>query len=152
MTARQLYVLGFAFTHDGRVALIRKKRPQWQEGRLNGIGGKVEDNESSIEAMQREFLEETGLDIKSHYWQYRGRMYGYDWSVFVYTVQIQAVENVSTQTDEEVVLVDLDNTDVLHMETIENVEALIHLCRIPVEMPSNVFPRFELNYTVHTHG
>jgi hypothetical protein len=36
------YVVGFAFDTDGRVALIRKNRPEWQAGRLNGIGGHVE--------------------------------------------------------------------------------------------------------------
>ena len=62
MNGHQLYVLGFAFTTDGRVALIQKKRPAWQAGRLNGIGGKVEGTEHSAAAMVREFREETGVD------------------------------------------------------------------------------------------
>ena len=37
------YVAGFLVSDDRYyVALIRKKRPAWQEGRLNGIGGHIE--------------------------------------------------------------------------------------------------------------
>ena len=59
------YVAGLLFesqdTKNNRVALIRKNRPEWQKGRLNAIGGKIEPAESPLEAMNREFKEETGL-------------------------------------------------------------------------------------------
>lgn len=54
------YVLGF-FTGEGKVALIRKRRPKWQAGLLNGIGGRMEPGEAPIDAMAREFREETGV-------------------------------------------------------------------------------------------
>jgi 8-oxo-dGTP diphosphatase len=55
------YVVGFAFDTDGRVALIRKNRPEWQAGRLNGIGGHVEATDRTPwGAMCREWCEETG--------------------------------------------------------------------------------------------
>lgn len=57
------YVVGFALDHRDRVALIRKKRPEWQAGLLNGIGGHVEPGESPLAAMRREFREETGCDV-----------------------------------------------------------------------------------------
>lgn len=57
------YVVGFMFDSCGAaVLLIRKNRPTWQAGKLNGIGGRVEDGETPGEAMRREFLEETGVD------------------------------------------------------------------------------------------
>ena len=38
----QEYVCGLLFSVDRtRVLLIRKRRPAWQAGRLNGVGGKV---------------------------------------------------------------------------------------------------------------
>jgi|SaaInlStandDraft_2_1057019.scaffolds.fasta_scaffold235812_1 8-oxo-dGTP diphosphatase len=61
------YVLGFYFSTDReRVALIRKKRgPKVVQGRLNGLGGKVEDSDDSNKAaMSREFLEEGGVAVK----------------------------------------------------------------------------------------
>lgn len=53
------YVLGFLFSRDfTRVVLIKKNRPSWQADKLNGIGGKVEDSDtSSLAAMIREFRE-----------------------------------------------------------------------------------------------
>ena len=59
------YVNGFLFRRDGdEVALIEKKNPEWQRGRLNGVGGKIEENETPHQAMQREFKEETGADVE----------------------------------------------------------------------------------------
>lgn len=54
------YVCGFLFYRD-TVVLIRKARPEWQRGRLNGVGGKVEPHEHPDDAMAREFREETGI-------------------------------------------------------------------------------------------
>ena len=60
----QLYVVGFLFdAARKRVLLIEKKRPAWQAGKLNGVGGKVEVGEIPERAMTREFEEETGLNF-----------------------------------------------------------------------------------------
>lgn len=59
------WVVGFLFDEDAYyVMLIRKNRPAWQAGKLNGIGGKVEQGENPSEAMVREFQEETGVTIR----------------------------------------------------------------------------------------
>ena len=56
------YVLGFMFDFEKKnVLLIEKLSPEWQKGKLNGIGGKVEQGESPLLAMYREFEEETGM-------------------------------------------------------------------------------------------
>lgn len=61
------WVVGFVFRNRNEVALVTKNRPKWQKGRLNGVGGKIEEGETSIEAMRREFQEEAGADI--HEWR-----------------------------------------------------------------------------------
>lgn len=68
------YVLGFAFTPSkGGVLLIRRARPTWQAGKLNGVGGKIEETDWCIEdAMTREFLEETGITTQESQWQLFG--------------------------------------------------------------------------------
>ena len=55
------YVVGFLFRYGGdEVALIRKTKPAWQKGLLNGVGGKIEFDEHPLTAMIREFEEEAG--------------------------------------------------------------------------------------------
>src|SRR5690606_19747163 len=39
------------------------RRPAWQAGKLNGVGGKIEPGETPADAMRREFREEADLDI-----------------------------------------------------------------------------------------
>lgn len=56
------YVCGFLFDSNARVLLIEKVRPDWQAGKLNGVGGRVEEGETEVEAMRRECQEETGID------------------------------------------------------------------------------------------
>ena len=68
------YVLGFAFTEQcNKVLLMEKNSPDWQEGQRNGIGGKVERNETIRDAMCRESMEEAYLDIP---WTYKALMRG----------------------------------------------------------------------------
>lgn len=67
---RRRYVAGLMFSDDDTyVVLVRKSHPQWQEGRLNGVGGKVEDGEQPIDAMVREFREEAGLQTAPAEWR-----------------------------------------------------------------------------------
>lgn len=47
------------FWHDGVLPLIRKSHPDWQKGRLNGIGGRAEDGEAPEQCARREWSEET---------------------------------------------------------------------------------------------
>ena len=62
------YCVGFAFSLDRRgLLLIEKRKPLWQCGRLNGIGGKIEPGETAADAMVREFDEEAGVEIER--WQ-----------------------------------------------------------------------------------
>lgn len=78
----QEYVAGFLFRQKGNgifqcegiieVALIRKIKPEWQNGLLNGIGGKIEPGEYPLGAMIREFQEEAGLYILD--WQHFATM------------------------------------------------------------------------------
>ena len=56
---KKQYVVGFMFSEDRKsVVLIRKNKPEWQAGKLNGVGGKIEPGEIPGDAMMREFIEE----------------------------------------------------------------------------------------------
>lgn len=47
------------------VVLIKKNRPDWQRNLLNGVGGKVENDESPLDAIIREFKEETSVIVNN---------------------------------------------------------------------------------------
>ena len=81
----RLYVAGFAF-HEDRVLLVEKLHPDWQAGKLNGIGGKVEPGEIALDAMIREFQEETGLRVDD--WRLFCRLTFASGVVYFYTTQV----------------------------------------------------------------
>ncbi len=58
------YVVGFAIDIIlEEVLLIKKLKPDWQKGFLNGVGGKCKDGEQAHNAITREFREEIGMCI-----------------------------------------------------------------------------------------
>jgi 8-oxo-dGTP diphosphatase len=82
------YVLGFLFDSEAQnVLLIEKKKPEWQAGRMNGIGGKIESDESPFEAMIREFKEETSWKHPLH-WKYFANLTGQGWKVWFFCSSI----------------------------------------------------------------
>lgn len=62
------YVAGFMIDRGRQVALVIKNKPEWQKGKLNGIGGKIEEDEAPAIAMWREFREETGHETDFEDW------------------------------------------------------------------------------------
>lgn len=58
----QAYTCGFMIDRHGNTILVEKLKPAWQAGKLNGIGGKIEINETPHACMRREWREETGDD------------------------------------------------------------------------------------------
>jgi 8-oxo-dGTP pyrophosphatase MutT (NUDIX family) len=54
------YALCYCIYND-ELVLIEKNKPDWQKGKLNLPGGKVEENESPMTAAVRELKEETNL-------------------------------------------------------------------------------------------
>lgn len=107
-----IYVCGFYFDHKvQRVVLIWKNKPAWQKGKLNGVGGKIENRELPIAAMRREFCEETG--ILHEEWHNLITLEGEDWRVhFFYTVgKDNEFEYAETRETEEVAKIDIESLD-----------------------------------------
>ena len=98
------YVVGFLRSRD-RILLIEKNKPDWQAGRLNGVGGHIEMGESPLTAMRREFKEEAGLDIQ--YWYKSAVMRGLNWIVHVFFAY-GPVHQATSITDEEVFVVSVN--------------------------------------------
>jgi 8-oxo-dGTP diphosphatase len=102
------YTVGFAFTHDLRmVALIHKNRgPTPVIGKLNGIGGKLELDESPVQCQRREFLEETGVDITEERWKHTVTLRKPEWMIFFFRTDLTPEEATAlrSMTDEKVEL------------------------------------------------
>jgi 8-oxo-dGTP diphosphatase len=107
--AGAVYVVGFMFNPaENAVLLLRKNRPTWQVGKLNGIGGRVEDGETPQQAMRRECVEEVGLDVDS-------------WNEFC-VLSVGPIMNASVMTDE---LPEVVNAFALPFDVIPNLKWLI---------------------------
>lgn len=62
------YTICILFKSKENILLIRKNKTIYK-GLLNGIGGKIEPNETPIEGAKREIFEETGMsNIKNLTW------------------------------------------------------------------------------------
>jgi 8-oxo-dGTP diphosphatase len=136
------YVLGFMFDAAGKkVALIQKKRPAWQAGLLNGIGGKVEPGETDLRvSMSREFCEETGVDVGPTQWKWFGRIDSPQAMVQLYYCRDTALLHLAvTTTDEEVHILSVDTLSAYI--TVPNLMALIYAALDPQQ------PSIRLTYT-----
>ncbi len=104
------YVVGFMFTTDMRqVVLIRKTRPEWQSGKLNGVGGKVEEHEETYAAMAREFREETGVQFDG--WKFFCTLLTGHEEVCFATATSGSASEVKSPTEEPVFLIDVTTVE-----------------------------------------
>ena len=123
---RQKYVVGFMLDPTlSKVVLIRKLRPEWQSGLLNGVGGKVEPGEEPLAAMHREFKEEAGVE-------------GLGWKHFLTLDTPRSnlsffrctgnVHKVATVTDEDVAVYDIPGV-MDRCDTMPNLRWCIQMAR-----------------------
>ena len=100
------YCLGFIFDQQlEKVLLIEKNKPEVFKGRLNGIGGKIEKDESGADAMVRECREETGLIIND--WKSFCSLEGEGFKVYCYYAVTDDVFNFKQMEEEFLGLYDL---------------------------------------------
>jgi 8-oxo-dGTP diphosphatase len=127
------YVVGFLFDPRGEiVVLILKNRPEWQAGKLNGVGGHIEDGEEPRDAMVREFFEETGVCVNSEDWEHIGAMYrpGPEnaFECHVFRAFSEKFNQVKTMTDEHVSVYTARSIIGSYGLTISNLPWLISMC------------------------
>lgn len=131
---RMKYSVGFLFSPDKTmVVLIKKNRPEWEKGLLNGVGGHIEENETPVEAMTREFREETGVMIPCEEWKLLTTLEGKrstkeeieEFKVWFFYAISNQFYKVKTVTDEKVIMLQLD--DLYWKPTVYNLKWLIPL-------------------------
>lgn len=129
------YCLGFVVDPSGeRVLLMEKRRPSWQAGRLNGIGGKVEGEETGVEAMVRECQEETGLSLPADQWAPLGAIAfeGGQVHVYVATGDVDAAQALTDEPMRPVKLSDAVNGLYPLVDSVQEI-----LTKIYQETPKN---------------
>lgn len=121
------YTVGFLFSTDAdpRVVLIKKTHPEWQAGKLNGVGGKMSMTESPLECIRREFKEEAGVDIKD--WDHFATLTDkINFEVYFFRAfqPMYMLMDCRTMTEEEILNIRVSN---LPCNVIENLKWLIPL-------------------------
>jgi 8-oxo-dGTP pyrophosphatase MutT (NUDIX family) len=120
------FVVGFLFSSDHKfVVLIEKKRPNWQQGFLNGIGGHIEYGETPNETMEREFEEETGCFINKKLWENFALLHNKEVEIYFFK-SVTDFFDIKTTTDEEIGIYPIIDLPFLHV--IPNLQWLIPLC------------------------
>lgn len=110
------YSIGLATYQDNAdhyIILIQKQKPDWQKGKLNFVGGKIEEGETPLECVAREFYEETGILTDEDDWLYLGRMFRQDdFECFVYKIHDangrKNLHLVNTTTEEQIIVLPLE--------------------------------------------
>ena len=125
----QFYVNGFAFSKDyKKVILMKKEKPEWQKGFLNGIGGKVEKSDSSFKnAMAREFKEETGVYTLPDSWNLFCSIRGKDFYLEFFSSQLSDKNFELAKTIELEIIKKIPIKEVFTYPTVNNLSWLIPL-------------------------
>lgn len=122
------YVAGFVFSPDSQaVALIRKNKPEWQKGKLNGIGGKIEEGEDPLAAMVREFHEEAKGNTQIRGWNQflvMGDDRTFEVTFFAAFGNVDAIESAE---EEKIEVVPVAGIHPLRTDMIENIPWLVAL-------------------------
>jgi len=135
--AHARYVVGFLLVEGmPSVLLIRKKRPQWQAGRLNGPGGKVEPGETFLDAMRREFEEEIGVRVErwEHFVTLRGEEKAgqpYEVAFFRGSVTLGGAHYIIDDARQYEEQPEWVRTDPLPSDVLPNLRFLIPMARYP---------------------
>lgn len=141
-----VYSLGFAFDkYFDNVILIQKNRPEWQAGKLNGVGGKFENFDKDTQHTQaREFGEETGIQTNPEDWKIFATMYS---DIFIvdcfWTVLDDSFNTFTSVTDEVVHRVPV--RDLYSFLTCPNVPLLISMA-LNGDVRSGKISKIPLNY------
>ncbi len=124
------YVLGIVILIDknistkrGNIIVIKKVKPEFIKGKITFPGGKVMNNEYPLDAIKREFKEETSIEIPNKNWTFLTQDMGDDWCLnvfysFLYKDDINEFNlfySAKTMEEEEIFI--LNTSDILTDES-----------------------------------
>ena len=125
----QVYAVGFLHDDQG-VVLVRKNRPEWQAGLLNGVGGHFEEYDHyPLNTMIREFHEEAGVRVEG--WEHFLTLKGPYATIWCYALKDDwdLMSMIDSQTDEQVSLYTFEELETGQEQTVPNLKWIIPLMR-----------------------
>lgn len=137
--ARPLWHIAFQQT-----LVVLKKRPDWQAGRYNLPGGKIEEGETPQDAARRELREETGVESDPP--RVLGQVFGNDYTMYVCDcpypgyVRHPFIPHPFAPTDEPASWLDLEVVLTSPL-VLPSLRLLVPLCRARAE-----------GWTIYDHG
>lgn len=142
------FCLGFAFPtvelSREEVVLIRKEKPDFQKGKLNGIGGKVENGETGVGAMVREFREETGVDTLAEEWKHVCTFIIEDCHIHVFTSNHCRFGACRTMEEEQIMIRQVSS--LWSYYKMENLGWLVPMCLTALQNPGCFHPLLVEDY------
>jgi 8-oxo-dGTP diphosphatase len=136
----------FLLSND--VVLIKKNRPNWQKGKLNGVGGLVRENENVKQAMIREFKEETAIEHELWDRFAIGTSNDETERVHFYRTLSHKYDFVVTKEEEQVFIIPFDQLN--DFPLIYNLKWLIELALVLIHWKLN-FIIYLIKLTRHTN-
>lgn len=139
------YTLGFIFNETlDKVLLINKLAPDWQVGKLNGLGGKVEEGEDGLTCIVREVKEESGLETISEDWEYVCKMYSPDFDIDTFSYIYKSdLNNAKSMELEKIEWCDVKN---LPYNVIGNLNWLIPMSIDKLTRKEFTFKKIDIEY------
>lgn len=126
------YTLGFLFNKDlSKVLLIHKLSPEWQKGKINGLGGKFEIGETFYECIVREVKEETALVTESKEWKKIGELHSTRWLVDIVAYVYKEAETDATNVEKQ--QIEWFSISNLPTNIMSNLSWLVPLCKDVIE-------------------
>ena len=96
------YTVGFVFDKGlENVLLVGKTHPEWQKGKFNGPGGRIEEGETPVQCMAREMKEEADLSIAEADWKEIAVIEGNDIEVVFFATEYKDEKSDAISMTEE---------------------------------------------------
>lgn len=143
------YVVGFLFDKSLElIALIEKQTPEWQKDKWNGVGGKIEKDETPIQAMTREFQEEAGLEIDD--WKQYCVIHGNDSEIhFFYSiVDSEHLMKIRTMTKEKLGIWSLNRVSMPNFPLIPNIRWILPMALVMIREKRTETYEISVNYGI----
>lgn len=131
------YTLVFAFDRSYSAVLLIAKNSGTIKGKLNGLGGKILEDETPIQCAKREFLEESGMNIREEHFKEVGVVVGKGFFITVFGVQLNTPVRTNKTKEGYTYLMPLSHFEHSDLSGtfLSDVPVLVHASKLKLRFP-----------------